>query len=208
MLPLPPLPPQLLLPLLLPRPPRHDSSPLPSYYYYNCTCPATTTPPPLPSYYSSPLLLLLLLHLPRHCYSHTKHHSLTFAPLRYVTEDPAVGALRAEIAAMEADLATARNALVLSYKDPATGATVEASSVGLRNTMSNHKNEATRKAAYEALCGIGPFVLAHGFCDIVKKRNQVAKLLGYVDYYDYKVCAPPPPHPLHPSPDVTTPPPR
>lgn len=32
---------------------------------------------------------------------------------------------------------------------------------------------------------IGPFVVER-FVDIVKIRNQVARALGYQDYYDYK----------------------
>ena len=34
---------------------------------------------------------------------------------------------------------------------------------------------------------IGDFVTANGFVDLVKARNRMAKSLGYVDYYDYKV---------------------
>jgi Zn-dependent oligopeptidase len=37
------------------------------------------------------------------------------------------------------------------------------------------------------LRGIGDFVLENGFVDLVKKRNQMAKALGYLDFYDYKV---------------------
>ena len=35
--------------------------------------------------------------------------------------------------------------------------------------------------------GIGDFVLDNGFIEIIKKRNKLAKMLGYEDYYDYKV---------------------
>ncbi|GFH09110.1 peptidase_M3 domain-containing protein, partial [Haematococcus lacustris] len=38
------------------------------------------------------------------------------------------------------------------------------------------------------LRGIGPFV-AERFLDIVKARNQLARLLGYQDFYDYKVTS-------------------
>lgn len=34
--------------------------------------------------------------------------------------------------------------------------------------------------------GIGPHV-AERFIEIVKLRNRLAKLLGFIDYYDYKV---------------------
>ena len=35
---------------------------------------------------------------------------------------------------------------------------------------------------------IGPFV-AERFLEIVKCRNRLAKSLGYIDYYDFKVMA-------------------
>ena len=34
---------------------------------------------------------------------------------------------------------------------------------------------------------IGDFVVSNGFVDLVKRRNGVAKALGYAYYYDYKV---------------------
>ena len=34
---------------------------------------------------------------------------------------------------------------------------------------------------------IGPFVLSNGFVELIVHRNKMAKKLGYVDFYDYKV---------------------
>jgi hypothetical protein len=48
------------------------------------------------------------------------------------------------------------------------------------------EEEATRKAAYEGLRGVGPFV-AESFLGIVRDRNKLAKLAGYQDFYDMKV---------------------
>jgi Zn-dependent oligopeptidase len=56
----------------------------------------------------------------------------------------------------------------------------------LRNAMRVDDDEAARAAAYQGLRSIGPFV-AEPLCEIVKLRNRLAKLLGYEDYYDYKV---------------------
>ena len=47
-------------------------------------------------------------------------------------------------------------------------------------------DEATRKACYEGMRSIGPFV-AERFLEIVKCRNRLARSLGYIDYYDFKV---------------------
>jgi hypothetical protein len=52
--------------------------------------------------------------------------------------------------------------------------------------MRTSKDEAIRKAAYEGLRSVGPFVLENGFVEIIKLRNKMAKS-GFIDYYDYKV---------------------
>ena len=54
--------------------------------------------------------------------------------------------------------------------------------------MRTSSDESVRKSAYEdGLRSIGSFVLENGFLDIIKLRNQLGKLLGYQDYYDYTV---------------------
>lgn len=55
----------------------------------------------------------------------------------------------------------------------------------LRTTMRVNEDEATRKAAYEGLRGVGPFV-AEPFLKIVKDRNRLAKKLGFACFYDMK----------------------
>ena len=52
--------------------------------------------------------------------------------------------------------------------------------------MRTSDNEAVRLSCLESLRSIGPFV-SEKFCEIVKLRNQLAKKLGYVDFYDMKV---------------------
>lgn len=87
---------------------------------------------------------------------------------------------------IEGQLEKARNEMSLGYTDE-TGSFQSASSVGLRTLMRTSTEEAVRKSAYEGLRSIGPFVLSNGFLEIVKKRNQLATLLGFEDYYDYTV---------------------
>ncbi|KAL6764974.1 oligoendopeptidase [Haematococcus lacustris] len=107
----------------------------------------------------------------------------------YITEDPRAKELKERLNTLEAELSGARNTMALGYKDPeAEGAFVKASSVVLRDKMRVSDAEATRKACWEGLRGIGPFV-AQRFLDIVKARNQLARLLGYQDFYDYKVTS-------------------
>ena len=47
-------------------------------------------------------------------------------------------------------------------------------------------DEATRRAAFDALRSIGPFV-AERFCEIVTTRNKLAKLCGVEVFSDMKV---------------------
>jgi oligoendopeptidase F len=98
--------------------------------------------------------------------------------------------IRQETTQLESQLEASRNHMRLGYLDPHAidSVFVEQSSVGLRNTIRTHVDETVRQAAYEqGLQSIGAFVLSHGFCDIIKHRNQLARLMNHDDYYDYKV---------------------
>jgi len=107
----------------------------------------------------------------------------------YQMSDQDAVRLRGECEAVENKLNASRNTeLKLGYKDPAAADVfVEKSSVGLRTVMKTSDDEATRKAAWEGLRSIGPFIVSNGFCEMVKLRNQMARKLGYIDFYDYKV---------------------
>ena len=107
--------------------------------------------------------------------------------LAYQMDSTEATALRERATALEGALAEARNKMALGYTMPGDGgAFVAASSVGLRNTMRTVADEPTRAAALEGMRAIGPFVLAHGFVEIVRARNAMARALGYCDFYDYK----------------------
>jgi hypothetical protein len=103
----------------------------------------------------------------------------------YIMESAKAREKREESMKLEGALESKRNTLKLGahLKD----GFVEMSSVGLRNKMRTSPDEAERKACYEGLRSIGPFVCSNGFVEVVKARNAMAKALGYVDYYDYKV---------------------
>jgi hypothetical protein len=103
----------------------------------------------------------------------------------YIMESDEAKSLRSQATEIEGKLESERNDLVL-------GATIdgkfeEMSSVGLRSKMRVYEDEAVRKACYDGLGKIGDFVTENGFPELVKSRNQMAKSLGYQDYYDYKV---------------------
>lgn len=104
-----------------------------------------------------------------------------------VIENETARALAEEIIDLEGKLQIARGGMGLGYIDPATGEKHIASTNQLSNMLISEKDEAVRKAAWEGLYTIGPFVLANGYIEIVRKRNQLATMCGYEDYYDYKV---------------------
>ena len=61
-----------------------------------------------------------------------------------------------------------------------------ASSVKLSLMIANDPDERKRKAAWLGLREIEPFVLGHGFLDLVKRRNRLGRMHGAEDYYDWK----------------------
>ena len=87
----------------------------------------------------------------------------------------------------EGELERARQSMHLGYQEPFHGRFVEAGSDKMRLVVGTSRFEAERKAAWEGLQSIEPYVLANGFIDIVKDRNRLGRLLGFEDYYDYKV---------------------
>ncbi|KAJ3111583.1 hypothetical protein HDU96_005547 [Phlyctochytrium bullatum] len=104
----------------------------------------------------------------------------------YIIQDKSALEIRSKINELEAALAESRNKMQLGYVDPTTKEFKAASSVQLRNLMRTSPDEELRKACYEGLRGIGPFV-AERFCTIVKLRNKLARALGYECFYDMKV---------------------
>ena len=105
----------------------------------------------------------------------------------HAMENPQAKALAVRIVEMEGRLQEARGAMKLGYIDPKNGEAVPASSVRLGLMVRTSPDEALRKAAHRGLQSIEREVLAQGFLDIVRERNRLGRMLGYEDYYDYKV---------------------
>lgn len=102
-------------------------------------------------------------------------------------EDKQARELSAEIVELEGKLLVARGGMNLGYTDPATGKFKPTTSTELANIKRVSPDEALRKAAYQGLQDIGPFVLSNGFLEIIKKRNELGRICGFEDYYDWKV---------------------
>lgn len=106
----------------------------------------------------------------------------------HTVESPEARALSEEIVAREGALQQRRAKMKLGYRDPDTGELVLASSNKLALMMRNDPDERRRKAAWEGLASVEGFVLEHGFLDIVRQRNALGRMLGYEDYYAWRVA--------------------
>ncbi len=94
--------------------------------------------------------------------------------------------LTAEIVEKESELHQARTNMRLGFTHPKEGF-VAASSVKLGTMLTSEPDENLRRAAWEGLSSIEPFVLQNGYLEVVAMRNRLARLLGAEDYYEWKV---------------------
>ncbi|KAJ3063450.1 hypothetical protein HDU99_004831, partial [Rhizoclosmatium hyalinum] len=106
----------------------------------------------------------------------------------YIITDADGVRMREDLNRLEAKLAEHRRAFKLGYVHPDSNVFVEASSVQLRSIMRTSDNEALRKACWDGMRSIGPFI-APEFVEIVKLRNKLARSLGFECFYDMKVTA-------------------
>jgi oligoendopeptidase F len=102
----------------------------------------------------------------------------------YIMEGEEAVSIRQQITKLETTLEHKRSQMKLGYTH--AGKFITGSSVLLRTKMRTDTNEGVRKACYDGLRSIGPFVLEE-LCEIVKLRNSLARKLGYEDFYAYKV---------------------
>lgn len=107
--------------------------------------------------------------------------------LSHVIEDPEARKIKYKIIEKESALAEARKRMPLSYQDPLSNDSIPISSVKLGLKLSSDDNEDVRKACFGALESIEPFLLDHGFIEIIRLRNALAKKLGYPNFYAYKL---------------------
>jgi hypothetical protein len=80
-----------------------------------------------------------------------------------------------------------RRDMKLGYTDPKTSQFVEAPVEVLGLMISTSKEEPIRKAAWQGFRSIEKHLLDKGYLEIVRMRNRFARMLGFEDYYDYKV---------------------
>jgi hypothetical protein len=92
-----------------------------------------------------------------------------------------------DIIRMEGDLERSRGAMKLGYVDAKSGERVSADYLELALVMRTSQDEPTRAAAHAGMKEIETHILSSGFLDLVRARNRLGRMLGYEDYYDFKV---------------------
>lgn len=91
-----------------------------------------------------------------------------------------------ELIALEADLFAKRQQYTMTHLNE-QGEREEASLGMLSTNLGSNPNEAARKSSHDALRELERWVLANGFLELVAKRNELARSLGFRNYFDYKV---------------------
>lgn len=91
-----------------------------------------------------------------------------------------------ELIELEAELFAKRQQYTMTHLNE-RGEQEEASLGMLSTNLGTNPDETARKSSHDALRELEHWVLANGFLGIVAKRNELARSLGFEDYFDYKV---------------------
>ncbi|BDI32102.1 peptidase [Capsulimonas corticalis] len=91
-----------------------------------------------------------------------------------------------ELVEMETELFGKRRDFKMSHVNE-RGEREEASLGTLAINIATNPSEEARKGSHDELLRLEQWVLANGFLEIVAKRNEFARALGYRHYFDYKV---------------------
>ncbi len=94
--------------------------------------------------------------------------------------------IKVKIDALESRIADIRSTRSEGYVHPLTGVWVEASIVKMRTLIQTDPDEKIRKACFEAREKLALDCLDE-YVELVQLRNQFAQLLGYADFYEYKL---------------------
>ncbi|MBC7693576.1 MAG: peptidase M3 [Methylotenera sp.] len=87
---------------------------------------------------------------------------------------------------MESALFRKRAQLKFQFKDQA-GKTHEGSTNVLSVNVSTSPDEVIRKTSHDALLQLEQWVMANGFLDLVRERNRFARMLGFPNFFAYKL---------------------
>ena len=104
---------------------------------------------------------------------------------QYQTPDEALP-LKKEIDELETSIHKKRSERKEGYINPYTGIFVEASSNQMSGMMRTESDEKIRKACFDGKESLATGVLTD-YIKLIGLRNKYARVLGYTDFYDFKV---------------------
>ena len=94
--------------------------------------------------------------------------------------------VKEKIGELEAKIMKHQTTRKEGYLDPKTHEFVEASENKMRTIMRTHPDEEMRKACLLSMQKL-PLDTLDDYVEVIKLRNQFAHILGYEDFYDYKL---------------------
>lgn len=109
---------------------------------------------------------------------------IDFFDLYHMPEEAA--SIKMKIDALESTIADIRSTRSEGYINPYTGEWVEASIVKMRTLIQTDPDEKVRKACFDAREKLALDCI-DVYVELVQLRNQFAQLLGYADFYEYKL---------------------
>jgi oligoendopeptidase F len=104
---------------------------------------------------------------------------------KYQTPNEAKDVFR-QIVSLEKDILQKQTKRKEGYLNPKTKKFITAPRAQMRTIMATHEDEKVRKACFVALEDIA-ILCADEYVDLVALKNQYAQILGYEDFYAYKI---------------------
>jgi len=104
---------------------------------------------------------------------------------KFQTPDEAKG-VYAKIISLEKAILLKKTSQKEGYIDPISKKFIKAPRAQMRNIMSTHADEKMRKACFTALENAA-VMCTEEFIELVALRNEYAQILGYEDFYAYKI---------------------
>lgn len=94
--------------------------------------------------------------------------------------------LKAELIKFEAELFEKKQNHIMTYTNE-EGQPVEGSLPVLSSAIRTNSNESVRESAHQAFLDLEQWLLQNGFLELVKRRNEFARSLGYKTFFDYSI---------------------
>jgi Zn-dependent oligopeptidase len=101
-------------------------------------------------------------------------------------ENPEARAMQQDLIDLESALFQKRSKCRFEYTDK-SGNAHTASSTVLSVNLTSSNDETIRRTSFIALQELERWVLKNGYLELVKKRNEFARKLGFTDFFSYKL---------------------